>query len=265
MLRTALWLAACTMLSAACGSGQALADDKKWQGPFGGFFSASISAVTDYSFAGISQTNRQPAIQPSFHYRTGSFTDQFDLWAYVGLWGSNIAFPSSGPGIEIDFMSGLKARALEKRLSVELGYVRYTYPGSPAELQYDYGDFIATLGWDFDFLQVNGRIRYSPNSFGNSGAAWNKRIQASMPLPLLRFDENFSFKVYGTLGNQWVDNFLNYGIPSSDYWYWQTGLVMSAYGLDFTVAYTDTSIDYAGCGFTSNCESRVIFGVTKVF
>ena len=81
MLRTALWLAACTMLSAACGNGQALADDKKWQGPFGGFFSASISAVTDYSFAGISQTNRQPAIQPSFHYRTGSFTDQFDLWS----------------------------------------------------------------------------------------------------------------------------------------------------------------------------------------
>ena len=162
-------------------------------------------------------------------------------------------------------MSGLKARALEKRPSVELGYVRCPYPVSPAELQYDYGDFIATLGWDLDILQVNERIRYSPNSFGNSGAAWNKHIQPSMPLPLLRFDENFSFDIYGTLGNQWVDNLLNYGIPSSDYWYWQTGLVMSAYGLDFTVAYTDISIDYAGCGFTSNCESRVIFGVTKVF
>ena len=259
MFWTVLWLAACTILSAACGSGQALADDKKWQRPFRGFFPASISAVTDCSFIDISLTNRQPAIQPSFHYPTGSFTDQFDLWAYVGLWGSNIAFPSSGPGIEIDFMSGLKARALEKSLSVELGYVRCTYPGSPAKLQYEYGDFLATLGWDFDILLVNGRIRCSPNSIGNSSAAWNKRIQASVPLPFLRFNEDFS------LGNQWVDNFLNYGIPRNDYWYWQTCLVKSAYGLDFTVAYTDISIDYAGSGFTSNCESLVIFGVTKVF
>jgi uncharacterized protein (TIGR02001 family) len=264
MVRTVSSLVAGVALSTTYGSGNALAENR-WRGPFGGAFSASISAVTDYSFAGISQTNRQPAIQPSFLYRTGSFTGQFDLWVYAGLWGSNIDFPASGPGIEIDLMSGIKVRAFERRLSVDLGYVRYTYPGSPAGLGYDYGDFIATVGWDFGILQVNGRVRYSPDSFGSSGAAWNKRLQASVPLPFLRFNETFRFKAYGTLGNQWVENFMNYGIPSSDYWYWQTGLVISAYGLDFTIAYADTSIDISGCGNTANCEGRVIFGITKVF
>lgn len=264
MFRTVLGLAVGLSLLATGAPGTARAQDK-WRGPFGGFFSASISAVTDYSFAGISQTNLQPAIQPSFHYRTPSFTSGAELWAYTGFWASNIEFAATGRGIEIDIMSGFKLRAFDRRLNVDVGYVRYTYPGISSDLGYDYGDIVATVGWDFDVLQVNGRIRYSPNSFGNSGAAWNKRAQVSVPLPFMSFNDNFAFKAYGTLGNQWVDNFLNYGIPSSDYWYWQIGLVMSAYGLDFTAAYTDTSISYAGCGFTPNCEARVVFGVTKVF
>ena len=68
-----------------------------------------------------------------------------------------------------------------------------------------------------------------------------------MPLPFLSFNENIAFKTYGALGNLSVDRFAAYGLPSSDYWYWQIALVTSAYGLDVMVAYTDTSIDPAGC------------------
>jgi hypothetical protein len=56
-----------------------------------------------------------------------------------------------------------------------------------------------------------------------------------------------------------------YGIPSPDYWYWQLGLVTSACGFDVTVAYTDTSIEPAGCGNTSSCSRRVFVSVTKAF
>jgi hypothetical protein len=41
--------------------------------------------------------------------------------------------------------------------------------------------------------------------------------------------------------------------------------VVPACGLDFIAAYVDTSVDRSGCGFTPNCEGRIIFGVTKVF
>ena len=237
----------------------------KWEAPIGGYFSASFTAVTDYSFAGISQTNRKPALQPGMQYRTPSLSENIDAWFYTGVWASNIEFPNTAPSLEIDVLAGIKFKGFDRRLSIDLGYTRYNYPDFAAELGYNYGDIIATVGWDFRLFQVSGRVRYSPNSFGNAGAAWNKRGQIIVPLPFLKVNENFSFLAYGTLGNQWVDRFLSYGIPSSDYWYWQTGLVVSAYGLDFTVAYTDSSISVAGCGNTPNCEGRVFLGVSKVF
>ena len=39
----------------------------------------------------------------------------------------------------------------------------------------------------------------------------------------------------------------------------------TAYGLDFNVAYTDTSIEPAGCGNTNYCAGRFFVSVTKVF
>ena len=50
-----------------------------------------------------------------------------------------------------------------------------------------------------------------------------------------------------------------------DYWYWQLGLVTSVWGLDITLAYTDTNIETSGCGFTHACEGRFFASITKVF
>jgi hypothetical protein len=108
-------------------------------------------------------------------------------------------------------------------------------------------------------------LRFSPNAFGNSGWEWNKRGLLSVPLDFLKITDKAKFKAYGALGNLSVERFLQYGIPSGDYWYWQLGLVTSAFGLDFTVAYTDTSVDTAGCSYTSYCDGRVFVSVTKAF
>ena len=51
----------------------------------------------------------------------------------------------------------------------------------------------------------------------------------------------------------------------SDYWYWQVGLIRQPTDLDFNVAYTDTSIEPAGCGNTNYCAGRFFVSVTKVF
>ena len=64
-----------------------------------------------------------------------------------------------------------------------------------------------------------------------------------MPLLFLHVHEKVSFRAYASLGNFWVDQFQAYGLPTKDNWYWQVGVVTSAYGLDFTVAYTDTNIE----------------------
>lgn len=260
--RVSLYLVSWTV----CGCSAAWADEgERWNGPFGGAFSANVTVTSDYSYAGISQTKLGPAFQMGLDYKTADVSANVPLWLYLTAWGSTIDFPTTGSGVEIDLSGGLKFHAFDRKLSVDFGYIRYLYPGIPDTFAYDYGELSLNVGYDFGVASITGRVRYSPNSFSSSGITWNKRALLAVPLPFLRFSENLSFRAYGSLGNIWVERFVAYGIPTSDYWYWQLGLVTSAYGFDFTVAYTDTSIEPAGCGFTDYCAGRVFFSVSKIF
>ena len=68
------------------------AEKETWKAPFGGTFSATFAFATDYSYRGISQTQRQVAAQAAFGYETPSLSLGQDaaLSAYVGAWGSNV-------------------------------------------------------------------------------------------------------------------------------------------------------------------------------
>jgi uncharacterized protein (TIGR02001 family) len=245
-------------------SSLARADDaEKWHAPFGGTFNASFTATSEYTYAGISNTARQPAVQMNFDYRSANLLSGPQTWLYLSSFMSNVVVPA-GPGVEIDAIGGVKFKLTEK-LRLDLGYVRVTYPGFSSELGYDYGDFNVSVDYDFGPVAVNGRLRFSPNAFGNSGWEWNKRGLVSVPLDFLAITDKAKFKAYGSVGNLSVERYLQYGIPSGDYWYWQIGLVTSAFGLDMTIAYTDTSIDTAGCNYTSYCDGRIFFSVTKAF
>jgi uncharacterized protein (TIGR02001 family) len=237
---------------------------ERWKAPFGGAFSADFTVASDYSFAGISQTKRAPAYQVGLDYRTPEVGTEVPLWLYLRGWGSNIDFPTTGPGIEVDLSGGLKARALKDKLAVDVGYIRYFYPGSPPNFAYEYGELSLNIEYDFGVASLAGRVRFSPNSFGSSGNSLNKRGLLSVPLSFLDIGD-VSVKAYGSVGNFWVDRFLAYGVPSNDYWYWQIGLVASAHGVDVMAAYTDTSIDPAGCSFTNYCAGRFFVSITKTF
>ncbi|MBN9086116.1 MAG: hypothetical protein J0J01_04330 [Reyranella sp.] len=50
-----------------------------------------------------------------------------------------------------------------------------------------------------------------------------------------------------------------------EYRFWQIGVVTSFWRLDLTLAYTDTTIEADGCGFTRACEGRFFAAITKVF
>jgi uncharacterized protein (TIGR02001 family) len=251
-------------LTATVGSTRA-GEGEPWRGPFGSAFNATFTLTTDYSYAGISNTQLGPAVQVGLDYKTPSLIDAFPLWIFVTGFGTNFSFPATGPGVEIDTGGGLKMKAFDGKLSADLGYVRYNYLGVPAAFGFDYGEIVANLGYDFDIVELKARVRYSPNSFGNSGVSWNKRALVAIPLPFLHISDKVSFKSYASVGNVWVDRFQSFGLPSQDYWYWQIGLVASAFGLDLMVAYTDTSIDPLGCGNTAYCSGRVFTSVSKAF
>jgi uncharacterized protein (TIGR02001 family) len=241
-------------------------EKETWKAPFGGSWTATISAATDYSYRGISQTQRQVAVQPSFTYETPTVSEKVPLSAYLGAWGSNVYFGNTNPTIaEIDLISGLRLKALDSKLTFDLGYIRYNYLGAPSNLFYDFNEFGLVVGYDFGVAQLQGAVRYSPNFFGNSGIAWYKWGQLSVPLNFIKLNENVTFKLFGTIGNQYVERFTNYGIGNNNYWDWQVGLGVNVYGVDLSIAYVDTNLDPTTCGTTMNCDARAIFTISKTF
>ena len=239
------------------------AEKEGWNGPFGGTFNASFTFATDYSFRGISQTARQIAFQPSFGYETPSFGQDLAVSGYVGLWGSK--FSSPGSTTEVDLLAGFKGKALNERLTFDLGFVRYNYLGAPADLYYDFNEFSLVAGYDFGLFQAKAAVYYSPNFYANSGDAWYKWGQITIPLRFVQINENVSFRLFGSLGNQYVGRFPSYEIGVDNYWDWQIGLAANVYGFDLAVAYVDTNLGVANCANTRNCEARVVFTFSKAF
>jgi uncharacterized protein (TIGR02001 family) len=244
-------------------------EKETWKAPFGGSFTATFAFATDYSYRGISQTQRQVAVQPALTYETPTVSETVPLSAYVGAWGSNVYFGNTNPTIaEIDLITGLRLKAFDDKFTADLGYIRYNYLGAPSDLFYDFNEFGLVLGYDFGLAQLQGAVRYSPNFFGNSGAGWYKWGQLTVPLNFVKLNllnEPVTFKLYGTVGNQYVERFTNYGIGYNNYWDWQVGLGVNIYGVDLSIAYVDTNLDQSTCGATMNCDARAIFTISKTF
>jgi uncharacterized protein (TIGR02001 family) len=233
--------------------------------PLGITFTATMTAVSDYSYRGISQTQRIPAFQPSITIETGPFSDQLPISAYVGMWASNVNFPGTNAWGELDASAGFRAKLLNDKLTFDLGYIRYNYMGVVQASQLPFNEFGFVAAYDFDFAQLSGAIRYSPNFFGNSGNAWYKWGQLTVPLPFIKINDQISFKLFGTLGNQYVERYANYGIPNDNYWDWQAGAMASIYGFDLSVAYVSTNLSYTDCANTAKCAGRAIVSIGKTF
>ena len=240
---------------------------ERWNAPFGGQWHAYVTVESDYAQSGVSSTQLKPAFQAGLDYQTPSLLgeDYPRLWAYGYIFGSNVSFPNTGDGVELDFAGGLKMRLMEGKLGLSLGYIRYTFPDIAASFGLEYGEVDAKLDYDFGPAYASFRLRWSPAGLGGVGETWNKRVLVSAPLTFVKLPFGASMQAYGSLGNNWVARPEAVGLPGNDYWYWQVGVVTSIWGLDITIAYTDTTIEPEGCGNTRYCAARAFVSVSKVF
>ena len=240
--------------------------EERWSGPFGGRFHANFTVASDYAQSGISSTQNQPAFQIGIDWHSPYLLENGPLLRlYVAGFGSNVSFPGLGPGVEVDVASGIKLGLLDKRLTIDVGYIRYLYPYYPASSGIEYGEVAMRVDYDFGPLTVSGRVRWSPDTVFDAGQSWNKRVLVTVPLTFVPLPDGMRMKIYGSLGNVWVENPAMLGLPGNDWWYWQIGLVTSVWGLDVMLAYTDTNIEVAGCGYTQACAGRIFASITKVF
>ncbi len=78
-------------------SAAASAEKESWKAPFGGVFSATFAFTTDYSYRGISQTQRQVAPQAAIGYETAPVSENVLLSAYVGAGAPPSTSPAPAP------------------------------------------------------------------------------------------------------------------------------------------------------------------------
>jgi uncharacterized protein (TIGR02001 family) len=99
--------------------------------------SGSVGLFSQYIFRGLTQTDRDPALQ-------GNFDINHTSGLYLGMWGSNISwlrdkyvsesdsatFYKSGGNLEIDIYGGFKSEIGKTGLGIDLGALQYYYPGT---------------------------------------------------------------------------------------------------------------------------------------
>jgi uncharacterized protein (TIGR02001 family) len=133
--------------------------------------SASVAALSDYRFRGISQSDRKPALQAAlaFDHATGLFASAF---------ASSVDFGGvSDANVETVLAAGYAAR-VHADLSWEAGIVYYRYPGSRAERETDYAEVFAGVTW----RDVNARLYVAPDYFGGGRSALYAELNATFAL-----------------------------------------------------------------------------------
>jgi len=102
----------------------------------------NFSLTSDYVFRGVTQTNKDIAVQGGLDYAFG------DSGWYVGVWGSNVDLGSGSPDLEIDTYVGW-SHDLNDDWNIDLLVDRYNYLGeSNAYGNIDYNEYIGKLTYN---------------------------------------------------------------------------------------------------------------------
>jgi len=203
--------------------------------------SGNVTLTSDYSFRGVSQTTRDPAIQ-------GGFDIETEVGVYVGTWGSNVNF---GDGVdasmELDLYVGWGTDLGDGDWSVDVNYVRFEYPSSGSDL--DYNEF----GGSVSYKDVTVGLIYSNEYFAVEDLEWYyPYAQYSLGLPndlALDFHIGFSNADFGILGDE--DKYIDYSVV----------LTVPVAGVDLGLGVYGTDIDKDVCN--KACEGRFIASISK--
>jgi len=212
----------------------------------------NVGFATDYRFRGISQTDRDPAIQGGLDLTT-------EAGFYAGAWASNIQFAGS---MELDLYGGFTG-AINENLTYDLGYIFYKYPSAndSGELEVDYHEVKGVLA----FSGFSVGVHYSPDYTFETGAFWYVFGDYSMPLGdlatldlhvgLNQFEDEDEYGDFGLgeVGDD-DDNYIDYSISLS----------REQWGLSWGLALVGTDVDDEECfGDTKICEPTAVLSVSR--
>lgn len=208
--------------------------------------SATVTAASDYTFNGVSQTGNDPALQGSLDYAD-------DAGWYVGSWASNVDFGGGDDtNLEWDFYAGQYFQ-LTDVVSLDAGIAYYTYHGDDVSSDYNYPELYTKFGFANDLGQTEFNFWYSWDYFGVDADHYIAMVAHTFTIAeghdiRISFDRSTS-----------MDRELYSWDNDSSYNHARIAYMTSYAGFDFTLAAEDTSMN------SDNADARVVFSVARTF
>ncbi len=214
--------------------------------------SGSASIASDYRFRGVSQSDREMAVQ-------GGITIAHNSGFYIGTWASNLAGWGTfgGANMELDLIGGYKAE-LAENATLDVGLTWYMYPGGADKTNFaePYANLTGTAGP----ATLTAGVAYAPKQQA-IGKWYNTGADAAAGVyndPSDKDDNLYlwgdgAFAVAGTpftakahVGHSWGQDGLGPNAtavaPTGEYWDWSLGADATWKNLTFNVSYIDTDI-----------------------
>lgn len=243
-------------------------------------FGAAI--VSDYTFRGVSQSNRKPSVSAYFEPR---YNFSKDLQIYAGVAGNSISFPNRA-ALELDGYVGI--RPTFGATTFDFGFWYYGYPGGECIDAVQGGGLLCPLGasslpngnfmkkdvsyyegyakvaYAFtDTFNAGASVNYSPNFLNFGAEGTYAAVTAKWTLPALFGATDVGTYISGEYGHQWLgttDAFYgNVKLPS--YSTWNVGLGFTYKVLTLDIRYVDTDLTKQDCNlFTSDFTASAAGG-----
>jgi uncharacterized protein (TIGR02001 family) len=235
-------------VAAALGSGLAQAQQPPAAAASPHTITGNVGLFSQYIFRGLTQTNREVAIQGGFDYSHSS-------GIYAGTWASNISWLrdngsyNAGGSAEVDFYGGYKW-GFAPDFTLDLGTLYYWYPGDTVPAigvtKADAWEIYAGLSWKWLSAKYSYAIANKNFQFADSSGSWYLDLSANVPLgEFMKGLEGITFMAHwGKQEFKGTTVFAGgpFANDTCSYKDWKLGL---SYALpkDFTVGafYTDTS------------------------
>ncbi|QYY80509.1 MULTISPECIES: TorF family putative porin [Pseudomonas] len=211
--------------------------------------------ITDYRFAGISQSMGDPVAQLDIllYNKTG---------AYLGIFTSGVDFGHDyvdsnhfATRQELDYYTGYYWQITDA-ISLDTYYLKYTYP---KESQFNGGYVRSTLDMYGFFLGMRhsvGTEETTTTNFVGFHALLPEAITAQVKYEILDFKDDM---IYNS----------DFTRATSKYSNWELTLARDFFGVTTTVGYFDTNLSDAQCysltGYDDLCKSGVVLALSKKF
>jgi uncharacterized protein (TIGR02001 family) len=201
----------------------------------------NVGLYSQYIFRGLTQTDRDPALQGGFDYSHAS-------GLYLGTWASNISWLrdfgaySSGGSLEWDFYGGFKGTFGKSDFGYDVGLLYYWYPGSatPGFVKANTLELYGALTWKWLSAKYSYSLDNKTFGVADSSGTWYLDLTASVPIG------NTGLTGIAHWGKQKFKGSAVAGVSNdsvASYEDWKLG-VSYALPKDFTIGayYTDTSM-----------------------